>query len=99
MQPKTSMKYHTMRQKEWQCNLRKLLPVFRLNQILTVIVHAFANGDQPRIREIRDRYGHLQWRVYDPRTDKTHRFLSIDEVYVWLEERYRRRGDRNSQLW
>lgn len=99
MQPKTSMKYHTMRQKEWRCNLRKLLPIFHLNYILAAIVHAFANGDQLRIREIRDRSGDLQWRAYDSRTDKTYVFVSIDEVYVWLEERNRKEGDRNSQIW
>lgn len=52
-----------------------------------------SNSNEPRVRQIRDRSGHLIWQAYDPITNQTHSFDSENGVRVWIEHRYHQTAD------
>lgn len=56
-----------------------------------LIQHCFAallGQDQPQVTWRRDAQGYEQYRVYDPRSQRSHTFDSAQAVRIWLEQRY-----------
>ncbi|WP_017303434.1 hypothetical protein [Spirulina subsalsa] len=43
---------------------------------------------EPQIKLVFDHQGHELWKVYDPITGRQFRFMSEQEVRVWLDQRY-----------
>ena len=47
-----------------------------------------ASSNEPYVKQNRDRFGNLSWRIYDRRTNKSYTFGSEREVIAWLEQYY-----------
>ncbi|AFZ30954.1 hypothetical protein Glo7428_2447 [Gloeocapsa sp. PCC 7428] len=65
-----------------------------LNRVGRYFSELFAFSNEPQVREIIDD-GKMQWRVYDPESDRTLQLNSPPEVSIWLEERYHNRQRHN----
>ena len=48
------------------------------------------NSYEPCVKQNRDRFGNLSWRIYDRRTNRSYTFASEREVIAWLEQHYYR---------
>jgi len=46
------------------------------------------NSNEPFVKQNRDRFGNLSWRIYDRRTNKSYTFTSEREVIAWIEQYY-----------
>lgn len=60
--------------------------IFWLNQIWRSLLQQLLKGNEPQVRQARDRSGKIRWRVYDPVSGRSHVCLSEQEVRMWLEE-------------
>ncbi|MBE9191970.1 hypothetical protein IQ230_16740 [Gloeocapsopsis crepidinum LEGE 06123] len=57
------------------------------NRVRCYFSQLFAFSDEPQVQEIVVD-GKMQWKVYDPQSDRTLQLNSSQEVSMWLEERY-----------
>lgn len=56
-----------------------------INQLWQQFITFFAGNSDPKIQRIHE----SNWRVFDPKTNRSLRFSSEHEVRVWLDQRYR----------
>ncbi|MBD2090700.1 hypothetical protein H6F67_12630 [Microcoleus sp. FACHB-1515] len=59
-------------------------PRKEINQLWQQLITFFAGNSDPKIQRIRED----NWRVFDPKTNRSLSFTSEQEVRVWLDERY-----------
>lgn len=55
-----------------------------ITQLWQQLIALLAGNSDPKIHRV----SKDNWRVYDPRTDRSLSFTSEQEVRVWLDERY-----------
>ena len=55
-----------------------------ISQLCQRFVTFLAGNFEPKVQRISNN----NWRVFDPKTNRSIRFASEQEVRVWLEERY-----------
>jgi hypothetical protein len=73
----------------------KRIQLFELfNRVRCYFSQLFASSDEPQVQEIVVD-GKMQWKVYDPESDRTLQLNSPQEVSMWLEERYYNRQRHN----
>ncbi|MUL38211.1 hypothetical protein [Gloeocapsopsis dulcis] len=74
----------------------KQIQISSLNRVGHYFAQWFALRNEPQVREI-VADGRMQWRVYDPESDRTLQLNSPQEVSMWLEERYYNRA--HNSIW
>jgi hypothetical protein len=61
--------------------------VQQLNGLCQALVDFLEGSQEPKIIWKRDRRGYTYFEVYDPMTEKHHRFDSEQNVRIWLDRR------------
>jgi len=61
---------------------------FALKQFGERLVQLVLGSHEVQVWQGRDRHGNMYWRVYDPVTKASDSFSSVNEVRIWLEQRY-----------
>lgn len=61
---------------------------FALKQFGERLVRFVSGSHEVQVWQGRDRRGNTYWRVYDPVTKASDSFSSVNEVRIWLEQRY-----------
>ncbi|WP_080807349.1 hypothetical protein [Halomicronema hongdechloris] len=61
------------------------------SRIFAPLLKGLTAGDQPRIHYRQHGSGSGYWQVYDPVSQRHHRFATEQEVLSWLEQRYYQR--------
>ena len=64
----------------------------KLNKLCQQLVFALTKEPEPKIKELKSRFGNTYWRVYDPKTGHSAYLASEAEVRTWLEGRFRPRS-------
>lgn len=62
-----------------------LKPTGLLEKIGDLLAVLFQSSDEIRVCQRRDRYGHLWWYSYNPRTRQSGVFDSESEIRAWIE--------------
>lgn len=59
-----------------------------LSQVGNYFAHQLIQGQEPHIRQQRDRFGETVYHVYDPVTKQSAKYSTEEEVKIWLDERF-----------
>ena len=71
----------------------KVLPLLR--RAWSHFQYIFFMSNEPRIRQKKNRFGKIFWKIYDPVGKQSFRLDSEEDVLVWLEERHHRNSQKN----